>query len=127
MTHAPSSIAIIDRKLQVGSRLLSCDEARSYALSLLMAVDALSTDLDLLKFVTAVPTSAPQTSVAMRERTVIGLLHEHGWTPLMTVADQPASEVAHYAQELARDARQAVIMHNESILTTETLIPPRKA
>lgn len=123
-----NSILIRDEKIAVGTRLLTPDEARSYALSILMAVDALAADLTLLKLARGASSGTPErsTSVNMRERTVIGLVTENGWQPLMVVGDgRPSAEMTRYAEALARDVHQHahVLLQNESILTTETLIP----
>lgn len=120
-----NTILIRDHKIQIGSRLATADEARNYALSILMAVDALSANVTLLKFAGQPPRHLDRkTHVQMRERSVIGLISENGWQPLMVINDgRPSAEMTQYAEALARDVRQNVLLQNESILTTETLVP----
>lgn len=119
-------LVLCGRKIQLGSRLLSADEARSYALSILMAVDALESNTDLLQFASSQfpPQGATKTRVAVREKTLIGLLGRESWQPLMALSQGMSGQMTQYAESLARQMSQSVILHNESVLTTETLFNP---
>lgn len=120
-------ILIHEQQIEVGSRLCSADEARTYALSILLAVDAISAQRRLQTGCLPLQNNQKTTHVNMRERSVIGLLSDNGWQPLMAVGDgRPSAEMTHYAEQLARDAKQNVLLQNESILTTETLFPRRR-